>query len=119
MGHPDKHLETWQSVDPVCAMTVSKKSEYRYQHDGTEYRFCSDSCKQKFTTDPTHYLHDPATDQVTGHYHKEDQSCATCDSVDRTCSLPSSTTRWACRWQPVYCILYSAWCCHQSSRRRR
>jgi Cu+-exporting ATPase len=84
MVHPVKHLETRQCVDPVCGMTVSKESEYRYQHDGTEYRFCSDSCKQKFATDPTHYLHDPATDQVTGHYHKDDQSCATCDSASTT-----------------------------------
>ncbi len=36
-----------------------------------------------------------------------------CATSARTCSSPSSTTRWACRWRRVCCTRYSGCCCHR------
>lgn len=43
--------------DPVCDMTVTESSDHRCIHQGNEYLFCSDHCKQKFKADPSLYLH--------------------------------------------------------------
>jgi len=44
--------------DPVCGMTVSEeKNAGRMTYQGTEYLFCSEKCKAKFSADPEAYLH--------------------------------------------------------------
>ncbi len=51
--------------DPVCGMIVDpEKSEHAVEHDGHIYVFCSASCREKFTSDPTVYT--TATDPVCG-----------------------------------------------------
>ena len=50
-------------VDPVCGMQVRPDGPHRLDHDGTEYRFCCASCKDRFAADPERYLNPaPATD---------------------------------------------------------
>jgi len=49
-------------TDPVCGMQVTADSEQRYTHEGTEYLFCSSSCRDKFAAAPDKYLHPEATE---------------------------------------------------------
>jgi Cu+-exporting ATPase len=43
--------------DPVCGMSVNPEtSKHRFEHNGTTYHFCSNSCRTKFEADPTKYL---------------------------------------------------------------
>ena len=41
--------------DPVCGMTVTEQSEHRHAHDGRLYYFCSASCKNKFSANPSQF----------------------------------------------------------------
>jgi len=42
--------------DPVCGMTVSRKSaRYTTRHDGERFYFCSSGCEAKFSADPEKY----------------------------------------------------------------
>jgi Cu+-exporting ATPase len=46
-----------QAVDPVCQMTVNKRTAAAtYQYQGTTYYFCSSACKNLFTQNPGKYL---------------------------------------------------------------
>lgn len=49
-------------TDPVCGMKVSIDGQHKHTHEGTEYRFCSASCRGKFIADPDKYLQ-PAEDE--------------------------------------------------------
>jgi Cu+-exporting ATPase len=52
-----KTVGTGKTVDPVCGMTVDPEtSEYKLQHDGETYHFCSVGCRTKFAADPERYL---------------------------------------------------------------
>ena len=42
--------------DPVCGMTVKPDSPHRHTHEGVEYRFCCERCRERFAADPTRYL---------------------------------------------------------------
>ena len=53
-------------TDPVCGMQVTWDSEHTHTHEGTEYRFCSASCKEKFARDPDSYLAAPTPDPASG-----------------------------------------------------
>jgi len=48
--------ESDRRIDPVCGMTVSNDSEISYRHDGIDYYFCCNGCRQKFSGDPAGYL---------------------------------------------------------------
>ena len=45
-----------QAIDPVCGMTVKPESPHRFVHQGTEYRFCSARCLERFRADPAAFL---------------------------------------------------------------
>ena len=45
-----------KATDPVCGMTVKKKSSRTSSFESEEYYFCSDSCQRKFETDPAGIL---------------------------------------------------------------
>lgn len=69
--------KTKARIDPVCGMKVSPVNEAdRFEHDGTEYLFCSTSCAEKFRADPTRYLHEHGEGT-----HHSDHSC--CDHEAR------------------------------------
>jgi Cu+-exporting ATPase len=45
------------TTDPVCGMTVNPAtSPHRTSHAGQDYHFCSARCREKFESDPLHYL---------------------------------------------------------------
>ncbi len=45
------------SVDPVCGMQVDPDTaQHHAAHEGTDYRFCSGRCREKFVADPEKYL---------------------------------------------------------------
>src|SRR5262245_467053 len=54
--------------DPVCGMTVSRKSPFRSEWEGTTYYFCGAGCKARFDTDPARYL-DPSRPLEHAHAH--------------------------------------------------
>ena len=47
---------TTATTDPVCGMAVRSADAPAHEFEGTEYRFCSESCRAKFTAEPTRYL---------------------------------------------------------------
>lgn len=51
--------------DPVCGMTVDSKTALHTTHEGKQYYFCSEDCKNKFTAKPeesiTHKNHGGCT----------------------------------------------------------
>ncbi|MFT7692266.1 MAG: Cu+-exporting ATPase [Candidatus Latescibacterota bacterium] len=43
--------------DPVCGMDVNPAdTEFKHQHDGQLFYFCSQHCQDKFIANPNHYL---------------------------------------------------------------
>ena len=42
--------------DPVCGMTVDRKTAFSSEWNGTTYYFCGPSCKARFEADPERYL---------------------------------------------------------------
>lgn len=47
--------EAEERKDPVCGMTVEADSPHRFEHEGTEYLFCSADCKETFRKEPARY----------------------------------------------------------------
>ena len=43
-------------VDPVCKMKVKAQTAKTTVYNKVSYSFCSESCKQKFVTEPTKYI---------------------------------------------------------------
>ncbi len=52
------------SSDPVCGMRVEEDSKHHVEYQGQRYRFCSDSCLNRFLVSPKKYLVKP---------HREDK----------------------------------------------
>jgi len=43
-------------IDPVCGMSVKRLSAFfTAEHDGTTYRFCSESCRADFEKEPQRF----------------------------------------------------------------
>ncbi|MEP6666811.1 MAG: YHS domain-containing protein, partial [Nocardioidaceae bacterium] len=67
------HIEPTPSTssvvkDPVCGMDVDPStSEFRSEHDGQTYQFCSGHCRAKFGASPETYLDPHATHQAAEH----------------------------------------------------
>ena len=45
--------------DPVCGMTVNRKTAFSTEWNGTTYYFCGPGCKERFEANPVGYLHAP------------------------------------------------------------
>ena len=54
--HSHAELDPVPLKDPVCGMSVTRRSAHSLQHDGKPFYFCSAGCKAKFTADPSRYL---------------------------------------------------------------
>jgi Cu+-exporting ATPase len=59
---PEHYLDTSEQAmeelhDPVCGMTVTPQSKHHHAYRGTDYYFCCNGCREKFASDPEHYLH--------------------------------------------------------------
>lgn len=44
-----------KAKDPVCGMNVDPGQGYSRMYQGTEYRFCSRQCLDRFETEPQRY----------------------------------------------------------------
>jgi YHS domain-containing protein len=45
-----------QTKDPVCGMDVNpRKTQYKTNHQGTEYAFCCQQCLTRFKQHPEQY----------------------------------------------------------------
>lgn len=56
-AHDHEQEQDAGTKDPVCGMTVDPHTaEYRTQHAGRTWYFCSEHCQSRFETDPDHYL---------------------------------------------------------------
>jgi trehalose synthase len=47
--------EWYRKRDPVCGMALPGEPKVRGEFAGVEYRFCSESCKARFSEEPTRY----------------------------------------------------------------
>ena len=56
MDNLTRNIEFTETIDPVCGMKVSVDSEHKHRFEDTDYRFCSESCQNKFVADPPQYL---------------------------------------------------------------
>jgi YHS domain-containing protein len=47
--------------DPVCGMNVDENTtQYRSEHNGKQYSFCSQQCKTQFDKNPDQYARSAA-----------------------------------------------------------
>ena len=46
-------------LDPVCGMSVSADSPHHIFHDGADYFFCCQRCRDRFSQDPEQFLNQP------------------------------------------------------------
>lgn len=45
------------AIDPICRMQVEEdQAAATAEHDGKQYYFCSQGCKEKFEQDPERYI---------------------------------------------------------------
>ena len=94
--HPGHHETPAESdaalalTDPVCGMTVRSPDAPATTHDGTEYRFCSDSCRAKFVAEPSRYLAE-ADGCCSGKNESGATERATMDNETSCCSGKSAT----------------------------
>jgi len=46
------------ATDPVCGMQVEEdKAAATAEHEGKQYYFCSQGCRESFVKDPGRYVH--------------------------------------------------------------
>ena len=61
------------AIDPVCKMEVEiETAQYKSEHAGETYYFCSVGCKKSFENDPHQYLpadHHDQGNEHAGHHH--------------------------------------------------
>ncbi len=50
------HADPSVVIDPVCGMQVNPATALHFDHQGTEYFFCSPGCRDKFKATPAKYL---------------------------------------------------------------
>ncbi len=63
-------------TDPVCKMTIEEEASIGTSvHNGTAYRFCSESCRDKFNGSPEQYVGEVHTEEnENGHHHEHGNS---------------------------------------------
>ena len=66
---PDKVAATHDRVkDPVCGMMVDPSTTpHRHVINDSTYHFCREACREKFATNPDHYLNPAAQDPAVLH----------------------------------------------------
>lgn len=63
------HLRMANQVkDPVCGMMIDQETaQFKSEHMGQTYYFCSSSCKSTFDQDPMKYAHGQSGSQHSSH----------------------------------------------------
>ena len=100
MSDMNKHTEdaaTTVVKDPVCGMDVDPSvSEYRSDHDGETYFFCSGHCQAKFEAAPESYVSsrnaERGHDAHGGHEHHESAASPT--------PVSGEVAEWTCPMHP-------------------
>jgi len=82
-------------IDPVCGMSVDAGTDLRHDFEGTEYLFCSVSCRERFIADPHTYLGIQAEERAHDAAHVE---AAACD--DGTCDIDIAAVEYTCPMHP-------------------
>ncbi|MFC2093150.1 heavy metal translocating P-type ATPase [Bacteroidota bacterium] len=54
--HNTDSRNSFEIVDPVCGMKVLESSNYRHEHSGKIFHFCSEHCLHKFKSDPNQFI---------------------------------------------------------------
>jgi Cu+-exporting ATPase len=54
--HKTDSTNSFEIVDPVCGMKVTKDSNYQHKRSRKTYYFCSEYCLHKFESDPYNYI---------------------------------------------------------------
>ena len=108
MSDMSKHSDPTRTAatavkDPVCGMDVDPSvSEYRSEHDGQTYFFCSGHCQAKVDSAPQTYVspeaghgpaHEPAGHDHGGHAHGEPPATA-------TAAPAGEVAEWTCPMHP-------------------
>ena len=45
------------AVDPVCGMEIQERdADFKSEHGGKQYAFCSEECKQRFDKNPQEFV---------------------------------------------------------------
>lgn len=56
-------------TDPVCKMKVdTETAEWKFEHEGETYYFCSPGCMRSFSQDPEKYLANGGEDHSHMHH---------------------------------------------------
>jgi Cu+-exporting ATPase len=66
-------MTTQSAIDPVCGMRVKPDSPHRAEHEGRQFLFCSNRCKERFIANPAAHLGKEAQDHSHGHGHGHGQ----------------------------------------------
>lgn len=95
-----------EEKDPVCGMDVSADSEYKHEHTGKTYHFCSAGCLTKFAADAETYINkedssnegvdENATYTCPMHPEIEQQgpgTCPKCGMVLEIMGIPVAATK--------------------------
>jgi len=114
-GHETPDAGASTTTDPVCGMSVDPATAVSTSHDGENYYFCREGCRDKFTSDPERYLNPPEGDAApsrgAGRY-----ICPMCPGVEsdgpdacpkcgmalepETPAAPASKTEYICPMHP-------------------
>ena len=105
MSDMDKHQHQVAaptvSKDPVCGMDVDPAvSEYRSEHGGQTYFFCSGHCQAKFDAAPETYTSPAADvqDAHAGHHHDGHEHQAT--PASSAAAASGEVAEWTCPMHP-------------------
>jgi len=118
-SQPAPHEVPPPPKDPVCGMAVKVDTSHRFDHRGTTFLFCSETCQQKFEAAPEKFLsggsraaahgdaRPPSGVEYTCPMHPEVRApgpgdCPKCGMALEPAGLPAATskTEWTCPMHP-------------------
>ena len=74
------------ATDPVCRMTVEEEqAAASYQHDGRDYYFCAQACRDRFAENPERFLNGETTKHANS---RSEPDAAAADGDFRRIDLP-------------------------------
>ncbi len=62
-------------IDPVCGMEVGEETEFKVEHMGKTYYFCSPHCKAQFEANPEKYVKGEGMKHKHGHHRMGGCGC--------------------------------------------
>jgi Cu+-exporting ATPase len=72
------------AIDPVCHMTVKEeKATATYRHDGRNYYFCAQGCRDRFAANPEKFLNGQPLTETVDDFAKEAQELGKQKGLER------------------------------------